>query len=245
MLTIKEGQALPEISLRQYKDNVWYEVNTKDLFAEKTVIYGLPGAFTPTCQQLQTPSYEKLAPIFEELGVKNIVMTTVNDPFVTDAWRRELGVERVQFLADGNGDFAEAIGALVDKSELNFGKRSWRYAMVINQGKVEKLFVEPNEPGDPYGESAPETILEYLSPGHTLPKNVTVLTKFGCGFCVKAKDLLKEAGIEFKELQLSKDIDITHLQALSGTTTVPQVFIDGEAIGGSDKLEAWLQTNWK
>lgn len=146
---------------------VWSYKTTKDLFADKkVVIFGLPGAFTPTCSNSQLPGFEQMYDQFLEKGVDEIWCTSVNDAFTMFQWAKAQGIEKVKMLPDGNGDFARSLNMLVDKSNLGFGQRSWRYAMVVDNFVVEKAFVEDglmdNCPTDPYGASAPENVFANL-----------------------------------------------------------------------------------
>jgi peroxiredoxin len=141
----------------------WEDVNTLDVLAGKRVIvFALPGAFTPTCSTYQLPGFENNADEFKSLGIDEIYCLSVNDAFVMNAWAKGQGLQNVKVLPDGNGTFTEQMSMLVDKSAIGFGNRSWRYAMVVDDCKIEEMFVEPNEPGDPYGVSSPENLLNYL-----------------------------------------------------------------------------------
>lgn len=145
----------------------WVYKTTKDLFAGKRVlIFGLPGAFTPTCSNSQLPGFEQMYEQFQAKGIDEIWCTSVNDAFVMYQWAKAQGIKNVKMLPDGNGDFAYRLGMLVKKENLGFGKRSWRYAMVVNDLEIERTFVEPGKmdlcPTDPYGESAPENIIKSL-----------------------------------------------------------------------------------
>lgn len=140
---------------------------TEDLFANKrVVIFSLPGAFTPTCSTYQLPGFEENYNEFKAHGVDDIYCISVNDAFVMNEWARHLGIKNVKVIPDGNGDFTRLMGMLVNKTTIGFGPRSWRYAAVINNGVVEKLFEEPgrgdNTEGDPYGESSPDNVMAYL-----------------------------------------------------------------------------------
>ena len=142
-------------------------IDTTDIFKDKrVVIFGLPGAFTPTCSTKQVPAYEELFSEFEAKGINEIWCISVNDAFVMQAWRHNLDAQRVNFLADGNGELTRRLGMLVKKENLGFGYRSWRYAAVINNGEVEQLFaeagIEVDHGEDPYEMSKPDTVLEYL-----------------------------------------------------------------------------------
>ena len=130
---------------------------------------------------------------------------------------------------------------LVDKQDLGFGERSWRYSMLVRNGIIEKMFVEPDLPGDPFEVSDADTMLSYLDPEAQRPHDVTVFSRPGCPFCVRAKGMLRDAGIEFEELVLNRDYTDRTLRAVSTKTSYPQVFVNGKLIGGSDELEAWLK----
>ncbi|MDD5003700.1 MAG: peroxiredoxin, partial [Acidithiobacillus sp.] len=136
-LTSIEGQSVPQVVFRTRDDNQWRDVSTDELFKGKTVIvFSLPGAYTPTCSSSHLPRYNELAPIFRENGIDDILCMSVNDAFVMDAWAKELAVESIHLIPDGNGEFTEGMGMLVDKSELGFGKRSWRYSMLVKNGII-------------------------------------------------------------------------------------------------------------
>ncbi|MGQ4001896.1 peroxiredoxin [Francisellaceae bacterium CB300] len=145
----------------------WEDVTTADIFNNKRVIvFALPGAYTPTCSTFQLPGFENNAAKFKELGIDDIYVLSVNDTFVMNKWIQAQGVKNIKPIPDGNGEFTKGMDMLVDKSNLGFGHRTWRYAMVVDNGVVEKMFVEPgkcdNAGDDPYGESSPETVMKYL-----------------------------------------------------------------------------------
>ncbi|MBD2629774.1 peroxiredoxin [Trichormus variabilis] len=145
----------------------WQERTTQELFAGKrVVVFSLPGAFTPTCSTSHLPRYEELFKDFKALGVDQVICISVNDAFVMYQWGKQQGAENVFLLPDGNGEFTRKMGMLVDKSNLGFGLRSWRYSMVVNDGKIEKIFIEPgfddNCPTDPFEVSDADTMLAYL-----------------------------------------------------------------------------------
>ncbi len=238
----KEGQQVPQVTFRTRQDHEWVDVSSDELFKGKTVIvFSLPGAFTPTCSSTHVPRYNQLAPVFKQQGVDDIVCISVNDAFVMNEWKREQQADNITFLPDGNGEFTEGMGLLVDKDDLGFGKRCWRYSMLVKDGVIEKMFIEPDLPGDPFEVSDADTMLKYIAPDVEAPKNVTVFTREGCPFCVRAKGLLADAGIDYDELVLNRDFREVTIRAISGQTTVPQIFIDGERIGGSDELEQYLK----
>ena len=242
MLKNLEGNRIPDATFRTREDHEWVNKSSDDIFAGKTVVlFSLPGAFTPTCSSSHVPRYNQLAAQFKANGVDDIVCISVNDAFVMNEWKRSQKADRVTFLPDGNGEFSDKMGLLVDKDDLGFGKRSWRYSMLVRDGVIEKMFIEPQEPGDPYGVSDADTMLKYLAPEGELPLDVAVFTREGCPFCVRAKGLLNDAGIEFEELVLNKDYTDQTLRAVAASITYPQVFIDGKLVGGSDELAAWLE----
>ena len=145
----------------------WEDVTSFDYFGGKRVVlFSLPGAFTPTCSTYQLPGFENNYDEFKALGIDEIYCISVNDAFVMNAWAKSQNIENVKVIPDGSGFFTEEMGMLVEKDNLGFGARSWRYAAVIDNGRIEKMFVEPgledNCPVDPYGETSPETILAYL-----------------------------------------------------------------------------------
>ena len=242
MLSNREGQAVPQVTFHTRKGNEWVDVSTDQIFSGKTVIvFALPGAFTPTCSSTHLPRYNELAPVFKANGVDEIICLSVNDAFVMNAWAEDQHAENIHFIPDGNGDFSEAMGMLVDKKDLGFGKRTWRYSMLVKDGVIDKMFIEPDLPGDPFQVSDADTMLEYLAPEAELPKRVTVLSKPGCPHCTRAKTALQERGYKFEEIELgTHGISFSSLQAVSGRGTTPQVFIDGTLIGGADELEQWL-----
>lgn len=145
----------------------WQDVTTADYFAGKRVIlFSLPGAFTPTCSTFQLPTFEKMYDDFKNEGIDEIYCMSVNDSFVMNQWAKSQNLQNVKVIPDGNGEFTRKMGMLVEKSNLGFGMRSWRYAAIVNDGEIERLFVEPgfsdNCPDDPYGETNPETLMQYL-----------------------------------------------------------------------------------
>jgi peroxiredoxin len=145
----------------------WQDRTTEQLFAGKrVVVFSLPGAFTPTCSTSHLPRYEELYDEFKSLGVDEVICVSVNDAFVMYQWGKQQGAQKVFLLPDGNGEFTRKMGMLVDKSNLGFGMRSWRYSMVVNNCQVEKIFIEPgyedNCPTDPFEVSDADTMLKYL-----------------------------------------------------------------------------------
>jgi len=241
-LQSREGQAVPDVTFKIRRNNEWATVTSDDLFKNKNVIvFSLPGAFTPTCSSTHLPRYNELAPAFREKGIDTIVCVSVNDPFVMEEWGKDQEAENVLLLPDGNGAFTEAMGLLVDKSDLNFGKRSWRYSMLVRDKVIEKMFLEPQKAGDPFEVSDADTMLHYLDANAKLPDQVAILTREGCTFCARAKKMLSEAGYDYAEIPLPHTIRSKAVGAIAKAQTVPQVFINGQLIGDSQALEAYLK----
>jgi glutaredoxin-like protein len=242
MLNDISGQKVPQVTFHTRVNNAWVDVTTDDIFANKTVVlFALPGAFTPTCSSSHLPRYNELAPVFAAHGVDAIICLSVNDAFVMDAWKTDQKADQIHFLPDGNGEFSAGMGMLVDKSAVGFGQRSWRYAMVVKNGVIDKMFIEPNRPGDPFEVSDADTVLNYLAPGATMPARVTVFSKPGCPHCSRAKSALSTAGFSYEEIELgSKGLSYSTLSAVTGRSTTPQIYVEGELIGGADDLDAWL-----
>ena len=145
----------------------WQDLTSDEIFnGKKVVLFSLPGAFTPTCSSNHLPRYEELYGEFQALGVDQIICISVNDAFVMFQWGKHVGAKNVFLLPDGNGEFTRKMGMLVDKSNLGFGMRSWRYSMLVNDGIIEKTFVEEqfgdNCPVDPFEVSDADTMLAYL-----------------------------------------------------------------------------------
>lgn len=232
-----EGKHVPEVTFRARVDNQWKDITTKEIFSgKKVVVFSLPGAFTPTCSSSHVPRYQELAPEFKSAGIDSIVCISVNDGFVMAEWAKDQGADAVQFIPDGNGDFTEQMGLLVDKRNLGFGKRSWRYSMLVDDGVVKKMFIEPQKDGDPFEVSDADTMLRYVAPNTKAPHDVLLFTKAGCSHCARAKAALAAKGWHYAEVQATP----RRLRAVSGKATTPQVFVDGKYIGGADELVALL-----
>ncbi|MFD0908438.1 peroxiredoxin [Ruegeria arenilitoris] len=173
---MKTGAKLPDVTFhtRVRDDSIdgpnpfrWEDKTTADYFAGKRVIlFSLPGAFTPTCSTYQLPGFENNYEAFKAKGIDEIYCMSVNDSFVMNKWATDQGLKNVKVIPDGSGEFTRKMGMLVDKANLGFGMRSWRYAAIINDGVVEAWFEEPglmdNCPEDPYGVSSPENLMKHL-----------------------------------------------------------------------------------
>ena len=172
---MRKGDKLPDVTFKtRVRDESiegpnpfrWEDKTTADYFANKRVIlFSLPGAFTPTCSTYQLPNYEKMFPEFQELGIDAIYCMSVNDAFVMNAWADNQELRNVQVIPDGSGKFTKEVGMLVTKDNLGFGSRSWRYAVVVDNGVVEMWFGEASQRNeaddDPYEISSPENVIQY------------------------------------------------------------------------------------
>ncbi len=240
-LQSREGQRVPDVTFRTREQGEWKTVTTDELFKGKNVVvFSLPGAFTPTCSSTHLPRYNELASVFQGHGIDSIICLAVNDPFVMEEWGRNQECDNVTLLPDGNGRFTEGMGMLVDKQDLNFGKRSWRYSMLVRDGKIEKMFIEPQKDGDPFEVSDADTMLAYVDPKAEKPPQVALLSREGCSFCARAKRELKAAGLDYVDIDLPTSIRSKALGAIAHAGTTPQVFVDGELIGGAEELTKWL-----
>lgn len=171
------GRTIPDVTLKtRVRDESvggpnpfrWQDLPTPEVFnGRRVVVFSLPGAFTPTCSNEQCPAYERYHDDLTALGVDDVYCISVNDAFVMYQWGKALGLSKIKLLPDGSADFTRRMGMLIRKDHLGFGERSWRYAMVVDDGKIVAWFEEPgiNDEGlddDPYGESAPEKVIEWL-----------------------------------------------------------------------------------
>ena len=242
MLKSREGQKVPNVTFPIRVNGEWKKVDSDALFKGKTVVlFALPGAFTPTCSNMHLPRFNELAGVFKRNGVDSLICLAVNDPFVMETWQAAQHAENIDFIPDGNGEFSEGMGLLVDKTAIGLGKRSWRYSMLVKDGLIEKMFIEPQEPGDPFKVSDADTMLHFINPKASPPPRVTFFSKPGCQHCARARKMLNDKGLRFEEIEIGSDgISYSSLQAVSGQGTTPQVYVDGQHIGGADELALWL-----
>lgn len=160
-MPIKVGDKLPEATFMTMSEDGPAPMSTSQIFAGKRVaLFAVPGAFTPTCSAKHLPGFKDQREQLAAKGIDSIACTSVNDVFVMGAWAKDQGVsDEMVLLADGNGDFAENIGLGLDATGFGMGKRSQRYSMVVNDGKVEKLFIED---GGDFKVSSADYLLENL-----------------------------------------------------------------------------------
>src|SRR5258706_27755 len=221
----REGQKVPQVSFRTRTESDWKTVGTDEIFKGKTVVvFSLPGAFTPTCSSTHVPRYNELAPALLANGVDRVVCLSVNDAFVMNEWARTQESGNVLMLPDGNGEFTEKMGM-----------------MVVKDGVIQKMFIEPEKPGDPFEVSDADTMLNYINPKAKKPDQVAILTREGCGYCARAKALLKKLGYAYSEVSLDHSDRSRVVGAITGRGTVPQVFVNGKHVGGLEELEKWTR----
>ena len=159
-MAIKEGDKLPETTMFMMQEGKPSPVTTTDLFAgKKVVVFAVPGAYTPTCSQAHLPGFVVNADAIKGKGVDSIICLSVNDAFVMGSWGEDKNAEEILMVGDGNGDFTAAVGLEMDGSSFGLGKRSQRYAMIVNDSVVTKLMIEA--PGQ-FEVSKAESILEAL-----------------------------------------------------------------------------------
>ena len=157
---IKEGDKVPDVKLMRAGEDGPEPVSTGELFGQgRTVLFAVPGAFTPTCSARHLPGFVDKRAEFDAKGVDRIVCTAVNDAFVMGAWGEKAGADGIVMLADGNAEFARAMGLVMDGSGFGMGERSKRYAAVIEDGTVTRIAVEE---GGGFGVSSAEDVLSHL-----------------------------------------------------------------------------------
>jgi peroxiredoxin/glutaredoxin len=233
----REGERVPEVELAEMHDGKARRITSRDLFrGRRVILFALPGAFTPTCSTAHVPGYVALLKEFRDAGIDDVVCLSVNDPFVMEAWQRSEKAQGVHFVADPFAEFTQSMGMQIDHRDALLGMRSWRYSMLVNDGKIEKMFIEPDVPGDPFEVSDADTMMKYLRPNRTTLGPVLMLARHGCPYCAQARKLLEDHGVSFDAVYLGEELTMQGVKAASGAATVPQVFIDGKLVGGSDKL---------
>jgi peroxiredoxin len=163
----REGYQIPQVEFVFRENGEFVNSSSYDLFdGKRVIIFSLPGAFTPTCSAYQLPGFEENYGAFRDAGIDAIYCISVNDAFTMNAWAQDQNIQNVKLIPDGNAYFTRSMGQLVAKTNLGFGERSWRYAAVVDNGIIEKLFEEAgrqdNALTDPYEATTPEAVLEYV-----------------------------------------------------------------------------------
>lgn len=241
---IDRGSKIPSFEFNIYEDSQWVSRTTDEIFNHKrVVVFAIPGAFTPTCSNLHLPRYNELYEMIRSSGIDEIYCLAVNDSFVLSAWKKAEHADKITMLPDPDGEFSRRLGFLVDKSDVCLGNRSWRYSMVVNDGFIEKIFIEPEGRGsDPFGESSADNMLRYLNPKAEPPPSICLFTKPSCSLCVRIKESLHSYHLPFEELVLHEDFSIKTAMALTGKEELPIVFVNGTKFSSLEELEAYLKT---
>ena len=165
MLFNHQGQRVPQVTFRIFTEKGWYELSTAELFDHKTVVaFAVSGAFTCPYSPIQLLGYNEYAEVFRANGVDEIVCISVNDPFSLASWAKEEAADQVRFIPDVNGDFTRQMGMMVNLSDKGMGYRSWRYSMLVKDGMIEKMFIEPDGFETMPVVSNAETMLNYINP---------------------------------------------------------------------------------
>ena len=172
------GRTIPQVEFKLRVPNVgktpnsnidlWQQQTSTEIFSDKrSLLFSLPGAFTPTCSTYQLPDFERLFPEFMKIGFDQVLCIAVNDAFVMNSWGAANNMSHVRLLPDGSATFTRMMGMLVLKDNLGLGPRSWRYAADITNMVINKWFEEPgrsdNCRDDPYEVSSPQNILKALT----------------------------------------------------------------------------------
>ena len=161
-----KASRIPNVTFRTRKDHEWVDVTSEEIFAGKNVVvFSLPGAFTPTCSSSHVPRYNQLVPQFKAHGIDEVICVSVNDAFVMNEWQRAQKGGPSYVPARWQWRVLRRDGPAGWQGRPRFRTRSWRYSMLVRDGVVEKMFIEPEEPGDPFSVSDADTMLKYLDPG--------------------------------------------------------------------------------
>ena len=235
-------ERVPEATFSVLENGQVAQLATSDIFKGKTIVaFAVPGAFTPTCSTQHLPRFEELAPAFRRLGVHDVCCIAVNDPYVLAYWAEQQRSREVRMLADPTGAFTRALGMMSDRQAEVLGPRSRRYALVVEDGRIERMFAEPDEDGDPFTVSDADTVYRYVAGAERAPSRIAIVTKAHCPHSAKAKGLLDERGLRYCEVELADADCGRFLSATSGTASAPRVFINGTCIGGCEDLQRFLQ----
>ena len=238
------GTKVPPVDLAELRDGKVERVRSAELFDNrKVILFALPGAFTPTCSTAHVPGFVAKLKDFQSAGIDDIVCLSVNDPYVMEAWQRSEKASGIRFIADPFGEFTEAMGMSVDHRGASLGMRSWRYSMLVDNGRIVQMFIEPDVEGDPFEVSDADTMWKHLRPNQKSAGLAFMLARHGCPHCARAQELLQGANIPFEAIYLGDDLTMQGVKAASGMATVPQVFMEGKLIGGADQLSHYLTQN--
>ena len=238
-----KARKIPQASFRtRTEGSDWKTLTTDELFKGKTVVvFSLPGAFTPTCSSTHVPRYNELAPAFFANGVDAIVCISVNDAFVMNEWARTRSAATSSCFPTATASSPRRWACSSTRPSSASASARGATRCWCKDGVIEKMFIEPEKPGDPFEVSDADTMLNYINPKAKKPDQVAILTREGCGFCAKAKALLKELGYAYSEVKLDHSDRSRVVGAITGRGTVPQVFVNGKHIGGLEELQRWAK----
>ena len=240
----RAGTKVPDAELAELRDGGVKKLRSAELFrGRRVILFALPGAFTPTCSTAHVPGYVSRLKDFRAAGIDDVVCLSVNDPFVMEAWQRSEKAEGIRFVADPYGEFTQAMGMAIDHRDASLGIRSWRYSMLVDDGRIETMFIEPDVPGDPFEVSDADTMWNYLRPNQPGMGTAFMLARHGCPHCARAKEALTRRGIAFEAVHLGDELTMQGVKAAAGAATVPQVFMQGKLVGGADQLIEYLSSH--
>jgi glutaredoxin-like protein len=237
-----EGKRVANVRLKTRTNNRWTELSTDDLFRNRSVIaFSLPAATTPAGASAHLARYRELAAAFRANGVDAITCLSADEAFVTSQSMPHAPADGIAVLFDAGGGFTAGMRFMEDNSSLDFRKRTWRYFMLVKDGVIAKMFIEPDKKGDSFGLSDADILLKYINPKVAAPEPVVIFTKPGCAQSARAKALLDSGGYLYDEISLGEQITMRTPRAIFGSGTWPQVFIGGRLIGGADQLEDYCE----
>ena len=237
-----EGKPVPQVTFKARPDDQWRDIGSDELFKGKTVVvFSLPGAYTPTCSSTHLPRYNELAPVFRDNGVDEIVCMAVNDAFVMNEWKQGQDAANITVIPDGNGDFSEGMGMLVDKRNLGFGMRSWRYSMLVQGRRHRQGVHRAGEGGRPVRGVRRRNHAALHQPGRPGARAGGGVLQAGLPALRarqgRARWPTGSATPKFRRTSASIRACCAPCRAQS---TWPQVFIGGKLIGNADALEQHL-----
>ena len=176
MLFNHEGQRVPQVTFRMFLEKGCYDLSAADLFDQKTVVaFAVTGAFACPYSPIQLLGYSEYAEVFRANGVDEVICISVNDPFSLATWAKDEKADQVRFIPDVNGDFTRQMGMMVNLCDKGMGQRSWRYSMLVKDGVIEKMFVEPEGFETMPVVSNAETMLNYINPKAEKPEQAVTL----------------------------------------------------------------------
>jgi peroxiredoxin/glutaredoxin len=232
---------VPSAELAELRQGRVQHFRSDALFADRRVIlFALPGAFTPTCSTAHVPGYLARLNDFRDSGADEVVCLSVNDPYVMDAWQRAEKAQGIRFVSDWQAGFTRAMGLAVTNDDKGLGIRSRRYSMLVDEGTIKLIFIEEDRPDDPFEVSDAETMWRSWRPNQKGRGSAFMFGRHGCPYCARAEEVLNRHGIAHDTVYLGESLTMLGVQAATGATTLPQVFIEGKLVGGAEQLAKYL-----